>query len=87
MATHSSILAGVFLPGEFHGWKSLVGYSPWGCKELDTTERLQFHFSPHIVLLRDCTVLLNLNIWEALCSYELIVQDVFSLPLINNIGI
>jgi len=23
----------VFLPGEFHGQKSLVGYSPWGCKE------------------------------------------------------
>ena len=40
MATHSSILA----------WKipwmeSLVDYSPWGCKELDTTERLHFHFS------------------------------------------
>ena len=30
----------VFLPGESHGQKSLVGYSPWGCKELDVTERL-----------------------------------------------
>ena len=30
----------VFLPGEFHGQKSLVGYSLRGCKELDTTERL-----------------------------------------------
>ena len=30
----------VFLPGEFNGQRSLVGYSPWGCKELDTTERL-----------------------------------------------
>ena len=30
----------VFLPGEFHGRRSLVGYSPWGHKELDTTERL-----------------------------------------------
>ena len=28
----------VFLPGESHGQKSLVGCSPWGCKELDTTE-------------------------------------------------
>ena len=28
----------VFLPGEFHGLRSLVGYSPWGHKELDTTE-------------------------------------------------
>ena len=36
MATHSSI--SVFLPGEFHGQRSLVGYSPWGCKESDTTE-------------------------------------------------
>ena len=28
----------VLLPGESHGWRSLVGYSPWGGKELDTTE-------------------------------------------------
>ena len=28
----------VFLPGESHGQRSLVGYSPWGCKELDTTK-------------------------------------------------
>ena len=28
----------VFLPGEFHGQRSLVGYSPWGHKESDTTE-------------------------------------------------
>ena len=33
----------VFLPGKFHGERSLVGYSPWGRKELDTTEQL-FHF-------------------------------------------
>jgi len=26
----------VFLPGKFHGQKSLAGYSPWGCKEWDT---------------------------------------------------
>ena len=35
MATHSSILA-----GEFHGQRSLAGYSPWGCKESDMTEQL-----------------------------------------------
>ena len=28
----------VFLPGEFHAQRSLVGYSPWGHKESDTTE-------------------------------------------------
>ena len=32
----------VFLPGESHGQRSLVDYSPQGCKELDTTERLHF---------------------------------------------
>ena len=26
------------LPGKSHGWRSLIGYSPWGCKESDTTE-------------------------------------------------
>ena len=35
----------VFLPGKFHGRRSLVGCSPWGREELDTTERLHFHFS------------------------------------------
>ena len=29
----------VFLPGKFHGQRSLTGYSPWGWKELDTTEQ------------------------------------------------
>ena len=29
----------VFLPGEFHGQRSLAGYSSWDCKELDMTER------------------------------------------------
>ena len=28
----------VFLPGESHGQRSLAGYSPWGCKELNMTE-------------------------------------------------
>ena len=35
----------VLLPGKSHGWRSLVGYSPWGRQESDTTERLHFHFS------------------------------------------
>ena len=40
MATHS-----IFLPGKSHGWRSLVGCSPRGREESDTTERLHFHFS------------------------------------------
>ena len=35
----------VVLPGESHGQRSLVGCSPWGRWDLDTTERLHFHFS------------------------------------------
>ena len=35
----------VFLPGKFHGLRSLVGYSRWGLKELDMTEQLHFHFA------------------------------------------
>ena len=35
----------VLLPGKSHGWRSLVGCSLWGPEELDTTERLHFHFS------------------------------------------
>ena len=38
MATHSNILA-----WEIHGQRSLVDYSPFGCKESDTTEQLTFH--------------------------------------------
>ena len=40
MATHFSILA-----WRIHGQRSLVGYSPWGRKELDTTERLHFPYA------------------------------------------
>ena len=36
IATHSSILA-----AKPHGQRSLAGYSPWGCKESDTTEHLR----------------------------------------------
>ena len=35
----------VLLPGKSHGRMSLVGYSPWGREESDTTERLHFQFS------------------------------------------
>ena len=34
----------VFLPGEFHGQQSLAGYSPWGHKESDMSERLSLCF-------------------------------------------
>ena len=40
MATHSSIL-----PGESHGQRCLVGYSPWGRRESDMTELKELSFS------------------------------------------
>ena len=35
----------VLLLGKSHGWRNLLGCSPWGREESDTTERLHFHFS------------------------------------------
>ena len=40
----------VLLPGKSHGRRSLVSFSPWGCEESDTTERLQFTFHFHFSL-------------------------------------
>ena len=43
----------VFLPGKSRGWRNLVGYSPWGRKESDTTER---HLLYYNVLYRSNTI-------------------------------
>ena len=56
MAVHSSIL-----DGKSHGQRNLVGYSPWGCKELDTTEQLHFTFTS-VKQPRKCAS--NTVIWE-----------------------
>ena len=37
----------VFLPGEFHGQRNLVGYGPWGNKQLDMTECTHTHKHMH----------------------------------------
>ena len=43
-------LTSVFLPGKFHGWRNIVGYSPWSRKELDMTEQLYLlSFSSYIL--------------------------------------
>ena len=44
MATHSSILA-----WKIHGQWNPVGYSPWGCKESDMTERAHTHTDRHTI--------------------------------------
>ena len=49
MATHSSIIAWK----KSHGQRSIVGYSPWGLKESDTTEQLHIHtYIPDVKTMR-----------------------------------
>ena len=50
----------VFLPGKFHGQKSLEGYSPWGHKELDMTEQLSMY---HITNYIFSSTVLSWNNW------------------------
>ena len=61
----------MFLPGESHGQRSLVGYSLWGRKESDTTERLQFssvQFSSNLIIIlwpmTHLELYLNLPVYE-----------------------
>ena len=62
----------VSLPGEFHGQRSLVGYSPWGCKESDMTEWLTH---THVSTGRNAGFkLLEAWLWERGLAYELIVS-------------
>ena len=60
----------VLLPGKSHGWRSLVGCSPWGHEASDTTERLHFHFSLSCIgegngNSLQCSCLENPRDWEA----------------------
>ena len=75
----------VLLPGKFHGWRSLVGYSPWGCKESDTTEQL--HCVCVCVWYKNC---INLNYVEMVHSafqvfYILLLFRLFILLLYESL--
>ena len=50
----------IFLPGKSHGLRKLVGYSPWGHKELDTTEWLHFHYADDTTLMAESEELKSL---------------------------
>ena len=54
----------VFLPGMFHGQKSLAGYSPWGCKESDMAEQL--------------TLWLHVRVWVPVGIEEMILWSTLS---------
>ena len=60
----------VFLPGKSHGQKSLVGYSPWGRKESDTTERL----SDLLNILFSPMVFTVLNVIPQVVQWDLVVH-------------
>ena len=67
VATHS-----VFLPGKSHGQRSLAGYSPWGHKELDTTEQLNMKL-PEISLASLMTPLLQTPVTSTNLSH--VIKD------------
>ena len=76
----------VFLPGEFQGQKSLAGYSPWGCKELDITEQLtlfSFVYILHKVFLEfhaEATSPLNtLSVGFIFCLWHLLLSAIIYL--------
>ena len=72
MATQSSIL-----PGKSHGRRSLVGYSPWGHKELDMTEWLHFlTFWLFIVMIS--------SFFFFICIYVLELWFVITMWLLNS---
>ena len=58
-----------FLPGKFHGQRSLVGYSPWGHKESDMTERLTLAPFRVLITLFPNIYLLFLQPW-AVIAYQ-----------------
>ena len=58
----------VFFPGEFHGQWSLVGYSPWGRKELDTTEQLTYM---KIIYLKYLRLFNYVMMFQILCDIKL----------------
>ena len=65
----------IFWPGEFHGQRSLAGYSPWDRKESDMNEQLSLHFTSlrlydHMILILSfCNVLhhIDLHILNYIC--------------------
>ena len=71
----------VFLPGEFHGQRSLASYSLWGCKESDMTEQLTFPSS-------SSNIPLNIHITVSLSIYPLMETNYFHvLAIINNAAV
>ena len=59
----------VLLPRKFHGWRSLVGYSPWGPKESDMTDRLHFELRTRHIIAFCCLIyhwwlMIKISLWR-----------------------
>ena len=77
----------VFLPGESPCQRSLVGYSPWGCKESDTTERLgtiSFWLLYSTGSCQTVKSLYNRTFDKTLQGHFYLLNPSSSLPLINQ---
>ena len=70
----------VFVPGESHGQRSLVGYSPWGCKESDTAKGSALVLAEASV---PALLFLSLEIFEGLASF--ISSFIWSRNLFENL--
>ena len=75
----------VLLPGKSHGWRSLIGYRPWGRKESDTTEQLHFTSTSglalaYIVLLQKwlmicfCSEISKLKLKPSYCWWDAVLS-------------
>ena len=68
-----------FLPGKFHRWNSLEGYSPWGCKKSNTTKHTHTHFMLENIFpmffsrnfMVSCLKFMHLNKWELVFVYSM----------------
>ena len=69
-----------FLPGKFHGQRSLEYYSPWGCRDLDTSEHtctINFVLSEKTPCRSGFAVLKKRNRWS-LCSHSVLFTQVIA---------
>ena len=76
----------IFLPGEFHGQRSLAGYSPWGHKELDTTEllTLRLRYKSKLEILSSILKALLLHHLFTCCYLEVWCYQMPNLMKVTN---
>ena len=71
-------LTPLFLPGEFHGQRSLVGYSLLGCKESDMTKQLSFTHIIYILIYFNISFFSTLKFhkkFEMICNNDIIYYN------------